>query len=1795
MKHLISFLTLLVLGWGSAWADVTQVTYPKTWDFESFTTVLSGGWTHNGTMNSINNAVYAFEPSTTGEIVTGKGRDVAGTVVSEFAGLVWNTGGANRMQLYTDGTGAKMYSTTVTIPGLMYGNVVTFTMGTCGHPGNTSITYSINGTTYTINRAGTNGTSEGDRADKIVTIPSDVTTPTDVTFTFNAYNSSEPLNLKKIEVTKTDATADWNYVRIGTSSSSYENYRSDFNNGACTLSADAVSYFSGRFQIKDPDGNRLNISKLVEGNTGNLGNYFEITSSDGTIIDVSNATFSVTSGDDYVMVGGLSFLSKGEATLTMTYKGSNAFGASSVTTVVTIEGVPTKLGLYNEGWDFSEIYIDNTATNIRKFLKLIKTSDDSDVNFDTTVPCTVVYDDEETTHCVTLGNVTYFDATRLDIYLTPNKLGTCTFVVTYPGDAVYEPAVYYFDMTVKQHIAELKWVDGNGDDVEKVTTTTTSGSLPDAPTLKAYKDYAEYTGYTLNFSSSDTGVATVDANGNVTIVGPGITVIQASLVPEKKVVDDISHYYYNEASDSYTLVVTNGSTSGTQPRIIWVTAVRYNWSSMYNNNGRGSYLGQKYCGSHGESVDYEAGYGNDVFVSALALKSTVTDADLATRGILPIPNSGYSDHYYVMDDPNNTYWNTGGWRACNSNCIPTDWLFDSTDPYQNNITYIISNPDGIRTSTDTPQIIEGTGDNGKPTSIFKFTPAYPDKEPLYVYAYVKGYDAYSQTPVLVTPGNLQLRFVPDHNTVNAGQSIMPYVNCPDLRMEDVNKIYLTWECPTILNIPNDGVVYETGKTSTADIAKYLDIVTSNDTIWVNSQNHAYGIKEIKAVTWLRGIKPEIWGLATGIDQSCTVTLHLESEMYETATADYTLTVLDKDAGPMFHWEMNDIVAGGKHMDDGVVKTIKMVQGDFIYMPGIVGNANGNTQYSQPNTYKYMYGMKNGKIIMNYKGYFPGEGIPNYYVSYTDNGEPSVPETNTTTTQPAIISWAIGLGDYWRYDSLMVYGNQPGEMYLCAQDAQTGQNCTAIKLVVLSRESLLDAKSHTLDHMSYPFTWDFENLDMTEIVKDAKDGTDGNGGTYWRKAWDDDYDQSNVDKAYNRDYRHETSLYQYNGGMNADWDDKDGNSTSRQRWFKDIYANGEYMPEFKGMMLNLAGLDYWEQKYQRFEIDKDGKFIRFVGGPIFVQLPGFGLLQKKGGTEDGTRSYDNYIGSTHNHINTAKYNVNEGYTKMLSVTNENNKNVSYPVQEKYRNNKVRFVIKALGRRNVFSTDETPNENGSSQFHIGGASMLNEALNVNDINWTQGVHNGYSYYNLTTEPKVYIVELDPYDPELQDHIYLMFNNDVDVYWMAITNEPRNILSDFDGVTYSYPKDIDMTKTNQTIGQQTKEGIYTKATSDGKYALASVGEYTIKNQFQVGSTTAGAGTEVQLKAYKVASFDPSNQSVSLEEIEGNIPKNEGVMLYTEPRMSALASNPVGLEPAWYDRGNTAWSEWVTKEKTVDGKTVTYEEEVFHVALASDSTASGNIYNNSHNYYYFPLYFIAMAENMSDENYAAKAPESTGTAADPTISSGHVTTGNLLRPVTYGQILSMDYTYGDTKLINFGYNNEFICRQLVYQDGTQTKTMDAPYVDGSGSNAHEGMYYYKIGPECAKFYRINTAGLNHHNRSAYMTLTWDEYKVNTVGKPINMSSSSTQDNPESNGVGSATFQSPIRFSPSYNPVDIRFDVQAVNEQVVSEDGGFVDGINEVEHASTESEGVYNLNGVRVNNLSKGIYVINGKKVVVK
>ncbi|MBQ5511303.1 MAG: hypothetical protein IIT94_09265, partial [Prevotella sp.] len=54
------------------------------------------------------------------------------------------------------------------------------------------------------------------------------------------------------------------------------------------------------------------------------------------------------------------------------------------------------------------------------------------------------------------------------------------------------------------------------------------------------------------------------------------------------------------------------------------------------------------------------------------------------------------------------------------------------------------------------------------------------------------------------------------------------------------------------------------------------------------------------------------------------------------------------------------------------------------------------------------------------------------------------------------------------------------------------------------------------------------------------------------------------------------------------------------------------------------------------------------------------------------------------------------------------------------------------------------------------------------------------------------------------------------------------------------------------------------------------------------------------------------------------------------------------------------------------------------------------------------------------------------------------------------------------------------------------------------------------------------------------------------------------------------------------------IDNDLVSEDGGFTDGINQATVDSVNGN-IYNLQGMRTKKATKGVYIQNGKKIIVK
>lgn len=1713
MKRLLSFLSLFIIGWGSAWADVTQVTYPKTWDFESFTTVLSGGWTHDGTKNSINNATYAFEPNTTGEIVTGKGRDAAGTVVPEFAGLVWNTGGTNRMQLYTDGTGAILYSTTVTIPGLMYGNVVTFTMGSAGHPGNTSITYSINGTNYTINRA-------GDAGDKVVTIPSDVVTPTDITFTFNAFKSTEPLNLKKIAVTRTPIT-DFNFNGGG-----FGTLRNQLNDtGAGTIDWNSGDWGNNmRLGTKTTDG-FISLELLCDGSEPtNISDYFSVTFEPALIttgLTTTGGTTQVpaTISGKFVRLTPVNKVGCGTTTMTVKYLGSQQFEPFTKTYTITVNGTDQDLQLIwlsqtnsktgsPQGGKYRGSYW--TQQNINDWIQ--NTNQQS---------CTLEYGNEIIVNASVFNNLDW-----VPIYTQMLTIGY--------GDT--EDRSYWF-----------KKLKGGPNPV--------SGEI-DPPTYWTGEEAGIGSkGFTWRYDLTSQNFV----NG-----------------------DEFKDFFNNNADKKQAILDMNFDMKSYIPN-----------DAQISGNSNNAWMGNiQYSMSKPELIDE------------------------ASKGM---------------------YKEDGMWKY-------------SIRPYPN----LDSN--GEISSTDSTEIVA------------TIPAPSPGLNPLVI-----------TTRVLVTKGSYNLGMDPDEGIVTDGAWVQPYVNVPDIKLKDINRIIVWIEDETIAQVAHVSEIYqdvvvenEDGTTTTIPNQKCYVIYDDdiNDHNWIETKKK----NETGNLLWLNKIFPKIFGHYQGNRTQTKIHITVESPYYDDARTVYTLNVIP-DEKPGFHWTMNDYINDERtnvHTinlgwdkgtnkaanpieygdDDGKIKEVKMFVGDYIYMPGIVGVANGNAEYSAAHTssdgnnvgLKYAYGIKKGVIQMNWDPYFYGEGVPNYFftdLQYTKNGDlyvptasPMVPTTYTQTSQPAIIFKELYSNENARLDTLMIYGNHEGSVYLWAQDAQTHKCCTPIKFTILPRENLDNQKAGYLADMTYPFTWDFEHMDMSLIEQDLvannaeNDNNKGNNGIYWE-----------VHRENANNY------YQANGFFNADHDDKDNNATDaqgdgglRQRWFKDLSANGKYIPEFRGIMFNIAGLDYWDQKYNRINVAKDGSHIFFTGGPHFISLPGFGINPTQRGaatgtSEDGTRNYNNLVQSTHNHINTTEYSAAPGYDYVSNGAVINKYATNYSTVDTYRNHKVRLVIKARGSRSSTSSNVNPNQNGSSSITVGGKTMLLAKLNQNRVEITNenNSSDGYTQFNINREkPDIYIFELDPYDPDMQDHIYVSFNNDVRVYWMAISTEARDLRSDYDNFSYSYPKDIDLDKSNILMKKATAIGI--KAKQPGSST-------TITGAYNVGQ-------EIGINAYYAKEYRRAAESLTLEKVPNNrFAANEGVIIYPTTKISDFDANNSGMvtisrpdQTAYKWTGGYQTETVNSKDENGNSIQVTYTYPVCE-ATTIDKT-----------FQYLPTYFIANAQNMADyentygvkddtnpdynykyqygkvpllnenEEPMAKEPDNDHT----TKYNGQT---NLLRPSVYTTFVRRDYnlTNGtetdvndadddnpyyestDNRWVTLGMSNEFIWRNLLFSD---EKTLRKSMV-GSDGVFHDDDTYYMYGPEYVRFYRTNK-DQNMKNRRAYLSLTWAEYNVDTYGKGgvdyqqgdkytgqiiyvpgAQTGTGGTNGLPATGNEGGP--YSPGVFSKGYSVrLNIADDVN--DESVVSDDAGIVDGINTTETVESNEEYVfYNLKGIRVYRPSKGIYILNGKKVIVK
>ena len=389
----------------------------------------------------------------------------------------------------------------------------------------------------------------------------------------------------------------------------------------------------------------------------------------------------------------------------------------------------------------------------------------------------------------------------------------------------------------------------------------------------------------------------------------------------------------------------------------------------------------------------------------------------------------------------------------------------------------------------------------------------------------------------VNATSFTLDFTPTSGTVNVGANITPQMTLPTLMLSDLLTVTASSDNTSVATVPSNLMETEGGN------YKYLVV------------------NEGRVNRFL----PVITGMAVG---TAHITVSFTSNNYISTTATYTVTVTD--AGTRnFSWA------------DGESPTYTMYVGDYMKMPEISGNSNGNDSYSKTDAQKYIYYIEadKNKVTWNTEGYYLYEGVPDYGI--IDNGT----EDNNGTY--AAIFYAKGQPSNGIPHTLFLYARAAGTVTIRAYDPQNHDLYCDATLKILERTTIDNAASTYINGMKFPYTWDFTgNFDMTDIVANSH---------YWER-FDDNHYAAGI------------------GFFNVDWADSDADDNYNERSFKPFVAGaatettaGNYMPLFYGLEMSLQNSAY-APKVDRVRItdynssNPDAARLVINGGTTQLRLP-----------------------------------------------------------------------------------------------------------------------------------------------------------------------------------------------------------------------------------------------------------------------------------------------------------------------------------------------------------------------------------------------------------------------------------------------------------------------------------------------------------------------------------------------------------------------------------------------------------------
>ncbi len=435
---------------------------------------------------------------------------------------------------------------------------------------------------------------------------------------------------------------------------------------------------------------------------------------------------------------------------------------------------------------------------------------------------------------------------------------------------------------------------------------------------------------------------------------------------------------------------------------------------------------------------------------------------------------------------------------------------------------------------------------------------------------------------VISAGELKsFKFIPNNGKVNNGKSITPKLAFPTIPASGVTSLKVT-----------QIEVIDKESSSVTQTLTTPEEISNCDIIRVDAFDDLSNNWELDGVNKVFKVNVTINGKNVG---KARITVTFESDYYNTATATYDVEVTD--AGTRnFSWA------------DGTNPEYYTYAGDFMMLPALTGNSNGNYNYSSGaknssdyteggdshlalHAYEYerKWNGSNFNIKWNNKNIKIGEGFPDFAI------------VTEGISSPGTASVFFGRGEGGDHpDTLMVYCETAGDVKLRAYDPQDhNKYCDAtIHILPISDIEGLNGSATTVKNgMTYPYTWDFTtDFNMAAMV--------GTTDQYWIPIKDNSGKPTG-------DY---TNGY---GFFNLDWADTNTTPDKVDRFYKYFIAGASdlktgYMHQFNGMMLQMKGSTSWANKMDRMRIlaydntDQKGR-LEFIGGyhTMKLFLPGEG--------------------------------------------------------------------------------------------------------------------------------------------------------------------------------------------------------------------------------------------------------------------------------------------------------------------------------------------------------------------------------------------------------------------------------------------------------------------------------------------------------------------------------------------------------------------------------------------------------------